>query len=267
MPIAAQTHEEDAQTQEDESSPWTDLLPGGGDFEHWSNYSAQGVPGDKPKRPDAKMWDWDAEQGVIRYSGEGYGILLHDKPLGDFEMELDFRFIHCENATRVNSGLLVRMVPGEMLMHQLKLASKDPKEPAGTHFRGGMVDEDGTLHHFAQKRVTPKGWQIARAYGNPGRWSRFIKHRDEASKAWPEQDAPALPDPTPVPWESWSAWNTYHFTCLGGTITVAINGSPVCVLANAKAKALEGLVGLEGEGAPFKVRQLRVRALHPVDRE
>lgn len=61
--------------------------------------------GQAPTEPGA-VPVWTFADGVVQCSGKGFGFLRFDKPLGDFRLELEYRF-----PKKGNSGIGIRTIP------------------------------------------------------------------------------------------------------------------------------------------------------------
>lgn len=137
---------------------WTTLLPPP-DLKGWTRVPIPATSGVNPKL----QWKVDADQKTLICTGEGgHEWLRYDTELGDFELEVEWRFTPKPGeTTKYNSGVGVRLSRIGEIWYQAQTG------PSGAWLFGNNITPEGTLRSFTLKpemkenRVKPTGeWNL-----------------------------------------------------------------------------------------------------------
>ncbi|HEY3444559.1 MAG TPA: DUF1080 domain-containing protein [Paludibaculum sp.] len=137
----------------------TTLLPPP-DFKGWTRLPIPATLGVNPKL----QWKVDAEQKALICTGDGgHEWLRYDTEVGDFELELDWKFTAKPGETKYNSGVGIRLSKQGEIWYQAQTGL------AGAYLFGNNITPEGALRSFNLKadmkenRVKPAG-----------EWNHFI---------------------------------------------------------------------------------------------
>lgn len=131
----------------------TMLLPPA-DLKGWTRVPIPATSGVNPKL----QWKVDADQKTLICTGEGgHEWLRYDTEVGDFELELDWKFTPKPGETKYNSGVGIRLSKMGEIWYQAQTGL------AGAYLFGNNITPEGTLRGFNLKaemkenRVKPAG--------------------------------------------------------------------------------------------------------------
>lgn len=251
-PTATTTERVAAETTTPESTAtdgWLAIAPGP-NLEGWQEYAwPPGNQAAAASMPATPQWHMDPATGTLRCDGTTHTHLLSQTTYRDFVFEVEWRFLEPE-LEHYNSGVFVRMVPGQRMMHQIETRAGK----VGVLMGGTVVD--GTLTYLGVAQP-----------GRGGQWRAVWPH---IPRTWREQIVQTNPTPvTHVPPTLGASvpplvhppgqWNRYQIRCTGSTIVVRTNGTVSSVTDN--CQVLEGAIGFESEGYAIEFRQIRLRLL------
>ena len=231
------------------TAEWVAIAPGP-NLEGWQEYPwPPGTQAAAASMPAAPQWHMDPATGTLRCDGTTHTHLLTQELYRDFVLQLEWRFLDPE-AEQYNSGVFVRMVPGQRVMHQIETR----QGKVGVIMGGTLVE--GTL--------TCLGVAMP---GLAGAWRAVWPHvprawRDDVaqSNSTPvTQVPPALGPSVPAVVHPPVAWNRYEITCIGPTIIVRTNGTVSSITDNCQVR--EGAIGFESEGYAIEFRKIRVQVV------
>lgn len=229
-------------------SGWRDLMPAAS-FDGWQDYP---WPPGSPRTDLSLMlhdqWRVDPATGYLVYFGPDHSHLLSDESLGNFILHVEFRYTEPE-VPGSNSGIFVRMVPGETVMHQVELA-----DTSGVIIGGRL--RDGTLKQIKVLTAGADGAWVAAPQHSPRDWEQLVTERTEA----PTSSAPTALGPSrPIIRRAKGEWNTVEVTCIGPVIVVALNGTVTTYTDQCDVP--NGAVGFEAEGHPIEFRTIQLKVL------
>lgn len=139
------------------ASDGTPLLPPA-DLKGWTRVPIPATSGVNPKL----QWKVDADQNTLTCTGEGgHEWLRYDTEVGDFELEVEWRFTPKAGETKYNSGVGIRLSKMGEIWYQAQTG------PGGAWLFGNNITPEGTLRSFTLKpdmkenRVKPIGeWNL-----------------------------------------------------------------------------------------------------------
>lgn len=213
----------------------------------WKEY---GWPPGSPEIAGGETSAWEvADDGrTLRTSGSPHTHLLSDTEYADFILHVEWRYSPTPGS--LNSGLFVRMRPGEHVMHQIETLMSRVGIIMGGAIRGGTL--------------TPI---VASVPDGNGRWTTTENH---TSNGWfPKIERIAMVDSPKVPqWYGQSEpnrvnqpgeWNTYEICCVDTRIVVWLNRRIASYTD--KCTIPKGSIGFEAEGHPIEFRNIRVKVI------
>ena len=234
-----------------ESDPegWVDITPGP-DLTGWQEYPWP--PGDAPTeafRRKPPQWHADAERGVLLCDGRTHAHLLTERVYRDFCLHVEWRFVDRDRIGH-NSGVFVRMLPGQRVMHQVETRYGKVGVVMGS------VLADGELRCLGVAKPGKGGrWRAVWPHV-PRAWAAHIVHRGQTPRTEvPESFGASAPVAVHGPGE----WNTYEITCTGSRIVVRTNGLVSSIADNCRVP--EGAVGFESEGYAIEFRNIKLKEL------
>lgn len=245
LPLAIVDAASPASALEREPAGWLDISPGP-NLEGWTDYPWP--PGTPRERMRRRLWSMDQGSGTLRAArGDQTTILVTDEMYRDFVLHVEYRYPRGELGI-ANSGVQVRMIPGERVMHQFELY-----ESIG--FLMGGVVEAGVLTELKAVRPGYGEWELAPIH-TPRGWNQFVTSRD----AGPDPKAPAaFGSPRPVIRRPRGEWNIVEVTAVGGRIVVWMNGGVASYTD--QVRVARGAVALEAEHFPIEFRNIRIKLL------
>lgn len=139
------------------ASDGTALLPPA-DLKGWTRVPIPATSGLNTKL----QWKVDADQNTLICTGEGgHEWLRYDTEMGDFELEVEWRFTPKAGETKYNSGVGIRLSKIGEIWYQAQTG------PSGAWLFGNNITPEGTLRSFSLKaemkenRVKPIGeWNL-----------------------------------------------------------------------------------------------------------
>lgn len=142
---------------------WKDITPKPG-FAGWSRGTL--TPSKMlPATTLTEASSWSVQNGIVRCDGDKgqHEWLRYDQELGDFEMEVEWRFVKRDGSPRYNSGIFVRNTLHADLWHQVAVGNPDN---AGFFF--AVTPFDGVVQRITRKpEMKPVDVKPA------GEWNRY----------------------------------------------------------------------------------------------
>jgi hypothetical protein len=134
------------------SAQSVDLLPDPS-LKGWTRIAIPPIDGLKPQM----QWRVDTAQRTLTCSGDGgHEMLRYDKELGDFVLEVDWRFTPKPNETRYNSGVLFRNSLYGEIWYQAQTGLKGGYL-FGNSIVDGVVQRVSLVNEMKENRVKPAG--------------------------------------------------------------------------------------------------------------
>ncbi len=225
---------------------WLNLLSDV-NLDNWQEYPwPPGTPITETFANKPNQWYLDTQTGILHCSAKYHSHLLTKKDYKNFVLHVEFRYRNTDKSGS-NSGIFVRMLSGEHVMHQIELA-----DTSATLFGGSL--SDGVLKPFKSLVPGPSGaWQVGKVH-TPRDWQKHVIKRISVANPSPPQ---ALGQSQPVIRHSKSKWNTVEITCVGNHIIVWMNGGITAYTDQCKVP--EGAIGLESEGYPIDFRNIKIK--------
>ncbi|HWA10576.1 MAG TPA: DUF1080 domain-containing protein [Opitutaceae bacterium] len=164
--------------------------------------------------------------GSIAVTGAPIGYLATTASYENYQLHVEWRW-PVDAAKTSNGGVLLHIASGPVNGTQWPICFQMQTKPT----RAGDILPMGGDAKFAEKLSTPPGAPIPQLARQPA---------DSAEKPFGE-------------------WNSCDITCRNGTIEVTING----VFQNkvTQCSPAKGLVGLQLEGTPYELRNMRLTPL------
>jgi hypothetical protein len=136
-----------------QQSDWTDLLPDE-TLKGWTRIPIPAIDGLKPKL----QWRVDASQRALICSGDGgHEWLRYDTELGDFILQVDWRFTpRGPDEKKYNSGIGVRMTRYGEVWHQAQTGLRGGYL-FGEHIVDGAMKRFNLMQEMKENRVKPAG--------------------------------------------------------------------------------------------------------------
>lgn len=159
--LAADKPAEKRTALETDPAGWTDLMPGK-DLTGWKRVP---IPPDK-KLSDKNPWQFDAKSGVLTCDGVGIKeAFLHDRPVGDGILHVEWRFKKVEGKQDYNSGVYVRTAADARHWHQVQIAHQDKAPRYADLF--GQTPRNDAIEAF---QALGTG---AKLVNPPGEWNTY----------------------------------------------------------------------------------------------
>jgi len=225
---------------------WLDIAPGP-NLEGWQEYPwPPGTQEANTLSSASSQWQMDVATGTLRCAGTTHTHLLTKILYRDFVLHVEWRFT--EPVAEYNSGVFVRMVPGQRVMHQVETRTNK----VGVIMGGTLID--GVLTYLGVAKPGRSGtWQAVWPH-IPQAWrAHVVRHNRPPVTAVPLALRPSVPTVVHPPGE----WNTYEISCSGSTIVVRTNGRVSSITDNCTVMA--GAVGFESEGYAIEFRNIRIQ--------
>lgn len=232
-----------------EAQGWQDISPGP-TLEGWQEHPWPPGNQDTSHLPQKSQWHMNVDTGTLLCDGTTHTHLLSQTMYRDFTLHVEWRLTDpiIDPAAMYNSGVFVRMVPGQRVMHQIETR----RNKVGVLMGGAIVDGDLTYLGVARP-------------GRSGQWTAVWPH---IPKLWRPHISRYNQTPvTKVPSELGASqqavvyppgeWNRYDITCSGKTIVVRTNDIVTSVTDN--CRVAEGAIGFESEGYPIEFRNMRLK--------
>lgn len=232
-----------------EEQGWQDISPGP-NLEGWQEHPWPPGNQDTSLLPQKPQWHMNAETGTLLCDGTTHTHLLTRTSYRDFTLHLEWRFTDptIDPAEMYNSGVFVRMVPGQRVMHQIETQ----RHKVGVLMGGAITN--GDLTYLGVARPGKFGQWTAVWPHIPKLWRPHISHYNRT----PVTQVPAeLGASKPAVVHPPGEWNRYDITCNGKTIIVRTNDIVTSVTDN--CRIAEGAIGLESEGYPIEFRNMRLK--------
>lgn len=234
----------------DDPFGWRDITPDSR-LNRWNEYDWP--PGSALTEPrKSARWSLAEAAGVLSTPGTPHTHLLSEEQFADFVLHVEWRYLVALGS--LNSGVFVRMVPGQRVMHQIECLMG-----RSGIIMGGRLD-DGVLHPISA--IIPDG---------NGGWDRIPNHtsngwtpeiRTIAATSGPEIPAEFLPSERVVVHEP-GEWNTFEILCVGPRITVWTNGAISSHTTSCTVPV--GSIGFESEGHPVEFRNITIKIIRNPD--
>jgi len=227
---------------------WTNLLADD-ELSNWKEFPwPPGTSITETFTTQPKQWHLDHETKVLHCEAQYHSHLLTRRHFKNFVLHVEFRY-RMGKKTGSNSGVFVRMLPNQHVMHQVELA-----DTSATLFGGSL--SYGILKPFQSLVPEQNGkWKAGKVH-TPRDWQKFVKKRISPMKPHPHS---ALGQSRPVNRKPKGQWNTLEVTCVENTIAVWMNGGITAYTDQCYVP--EGAVGLEAEGYPIDFRNLQIKLL------
>ncbi len=143
------------------AADWVDLLPPetalGQPIPGWTRIPIPAIAGLKPE----PQWKVDAATKSIICTGKGgHEWLRYDKELGDYVLQVEWRFTPKEGETKYNSGIGIRLSPMGELWWQAQTGLAGGWL-FGVNFANGALARVNLKDQMKENRVKPAGeWNV-----------------------------------------------------------------------------------------------------------
>ncbi|GMW03137.1 MAG: hypothetical protein AMXMBFR84_42720 [Candidatus Hydrogenedentota bacterium] len=160
---------------------------------------------------------------------------------------------------------------GELADFELKLESRLTGEGGinnGFQFRSRLLpDHDICGYQVDNNLETP--W-LVRLYDEYGRHTLAMRGEHADFDLRGNRTATPLADAVGDPWFSLENWHEYHLTCIGGSITLRVDGRLAASISDTDARRAEpqGIFALQLHSGPptlVQFRNIRVKVLKPAE--
>ncbi len=129
---------------------WKDIQPKK-DLTGWTRLAI-------PPDPLAADSQWKIADGLLVCEGDkGHDWLRYDRELGDFELQLEFRYTPREGNPRYNSGIFVRNTADYKAWHQVQVGGASGGWIFGVTMENGQPKRFNLREQLKEMRVKPAG--------------------------------------------------------------------------------------------------------------
>jgi type 1 glutamine amidotransferase len=229
---------------------WRDLMPDK-DLSGWVEYGWP--PGSETvAASDSSDWAIDDASGVLRTRGTPHTHILTASFFADFILHVEWRYL--PGSGTLNSGVFVRMVPHQMVMHQIECLMGR----VGI-IMGGRVDDGLLIPISAAVPDGAGGWHRVPNHTSNGWWRGIGQVAEVSEPGIPQEYRPSETVQVNQPGE----WNTYEILCIGRRITVWTNG--VISSHTDNCTVMTGAIGFEAEGHPVEFRKIMIKVIAEIE--
>ncbi|MDX2150938.1 MAG: DUF1080 domain-containing protein [Bryobacteraceae bacterium] len=147
---------------------WKNIMPQA-DLKGWTRLPI-------PPDPLAAESQWKVVDGLLVCEGDkGHDWLRYDTELGDFELELEFRYTPREGNPRYNSGIFVRNAADYSRWHQVQVGGASGGWIFGVTDEGGQSKRFNLREQLKEMRVKPAGeWNVVRVMAKGRTLTAFV---------------------------------------------------------------------------------------------